>query len=101
MKYKKHVFICTNERTDGRKCCGEDHGMMLVKEMKRLLKEKGMNIDFRAQRTGCLDACEFGPSLVVYPKGTFYGNVQLSDVAEIIEKDLEQDKVVERLIIKY
>ena len=41
MKYKKHVFICTNQRAAGeRKSCGEAHGMELVKCFKKLLKDK-------------------------------------------------------------
>ncbi len=65
MKYKKHIFICTNQRgADAVKpSCGEEHGMALVTEFKKLIKAKGLNIDIRAQKTGCLDVCELGPAL--------------------------------------
>nr|HMT30987.1 (2Fe-2S) ferredoxin domain-containing protein [Bacteroidia bacterium] len=70
MKYDKHVFICTNQRPPGeRQSCGESHGLELVKIFKKLIKDSGLNADIRAQRAGCLDACEFGPSMVVYPEG--------------------------------
>ena len=52
----------------------------------------------RAQRTGCCDCCEYGPTVVVYPEGVFYGAVQLSDVEEIIEQHLIGGNPVERLI---
>jgi (2Fe-2S) ferredoxin len=54
----------------------------------------------RAQRTGCFDLCEQGPTVAIYPEGVFYGKVQLSDVEEIVSEHLENDRiVVSRLII--
>jgi (2Fe-2S) ferredoxin len=101
MKYKKHVFICTNQKDAPKKCCGETHGMALVDAFKASLKDKGLHLEVRAQRTGCLDICAFGPSLVVYPEGVFYGNVQLSDVEEIVESHLVNDTPVERLKLDF
>jgi (2Fe-2S) ferredoxin len=101
MKYKKHIFICTNQRPDGaRVCCGEDKGMNIVREFKKRMKDKGLNKNMRAQRTGCLDMCEHGPSVVVYPDGVFYGNVTVNDVPEIIDSHLVENRIVERLKIK-
>ncbi len=97
MKYKKHVFICTNQKPAPKRSCGEERGMALVDAFKEGLKNRGLHIEIRAQKTGCLDVCAFGPSLVVYPEGVFYGNVQLSDVEEIIESHLINDQPVERL----
>ena len=73
--------------------------MALVNALKDELKEKGLNLEIRAQKAGCLDVCAFGPSMVVYPEGVFYGNVELSDIPEIVESHLANDKVVERLVI--
>lgn len=97
MKYRKHVFICTNQKEAPKKSCGEAHGMVLVDAFKAALKTRNLHIELRAQRTGCLDMCAFGPSLVVYPEGIFYGNVQLTDVDEIVESHLVNDVPVERL----
>lgn len=101
MKYKKHVFICTNQKPAPKKSCGEEHGLALVEAFKQALKDRGLQIDIRAQKTGCLDACAFGPALVVYPEGTYYGNVQLSDVEEIVESHLVNDQPVERLKLAF
>lgn len=99
MKYIKHVFICTNQRaaTADRPSCGEAHGLELVKEFKRLIKEKNLATEMRAQKTGCFDICDFGPTVVVYPEAVWYVNVQLNDVAEIVESHLENNVPVERL----
>jgi (2Fe-2S) ferredoxin len=100
MIYKKHIFICTNQRPPGaRVSCGEEHGSALVAEFKKTMKEKGLNVEMRAQRTGCCELCEHGPIVVVYPEAIFYGNVQLSDVQDIVTEHLENDRIIERLQI--
>ncbi len=102
MLFTKHVFICTNQRPEGsRVSCGEGHGMALVAAFKKLIKDKGLNTEIRAQRTGCLEACEAGPSVVVYPEGVFYSNVQLSDVEEIVIEHLENNRIVDRLVMDF
>jgi (2Fe-2S) ferredoxin len=99
MKFKKHIFICTNQRTDGKECCGEQRGMALVEAFKEEIKQRKLSIDIRAQRAGCIDVCSHGPALVVYPEGIFYGKVELSDVVEIVESHLVHNIVIERLKI--
>jgi (2Fe-2S) ferredoxin len=102
MKFEKHIFICTNQRSEGeKKSCGEACGMALVKDFKKKLKEQGLNGKIRAQRAGCLDACEYGPSIVVYPEGIFYGSVKPEDVDEIINDHLINNQPVKRLIINF
>ena len=101
MRFTKHLFICTNERKEGtRPSCGEAHGLALVQAFKKLIKDKGLHTTMRAQRTGCLDFCETGPSVVVYPEGVFYGKVTLDDVEEIVNEHLIGNRPVERLIVK-
>ena len=99
MKFKKHVFICTNDKEAPKKSCGSVHGNQLVDAFKEQLKEKGLLQEIRAQKSGCLDCCAQGPTMVVYPEGVFYGNVQLADVAEIVQKHLVEEEIVERLRI--
>lgn len=102
MKYKKHVFICTNQRMQGeRKSCGEAHGLELVKLFKKLVKDNGLNVDIRAQKAGCLDVCDFGPAMVVYPEGVFYGSVTVNDVSEIFNEHIVNNRPVERLMIRF
>jgi (2Fe-2S) ferredoxin len=99
MIYDKHIFICINQRAEGaaRKSCGEARGMEIVDAFKKKLKEKNLPIKLRAQKAGCLDICDFGQTLVIYPEGVFYVGVELSDVDEIIEEHIVNNRVVERL----
>lgn len=68
------------------------------------LKEKaaaaGLTGQLRIQKSGCLDVCEQGVSVVVYPEGTWYGGVKPTDAEEIVESHLRNGKRVERLLIE-
>ena len=100
MKFKKHIFICINERK-GKESCGEEEGMKLVELFKKAIKKEGLNAEVRAQRAGCIDVCEFGPALVVYPEGVFYGKITEKDIAEIVESHIVNDVPVKRLRLKF
>lgn len=99
MVYEKHIFICVNQRAAGaaRTSCGEAHGLELVDAFKKKLKELNLPIKLRAQKAGCLDICDFGPTIAVYPEGVFYVGVQVSDVDEIISEHIANNRPVERL----
>src|SRR4051812_11577108 len=102
MRYEKHIFVCTNQRDEGhpRGCCREKGGEEVRSEFKRQLKSRGLQGQFRANISGCLDACEFGVSAVVYPDCIWYGGLTPDDVDEIITSHLLGDQPVERLLIK-
>ena len=99
MIYDKHIFICTNQRSpeSHRKSCGEAHGLEIVDAFKKKLKELNLPIKIRAQKSGCLDICDFGQTMVIYPEGVFYAGVEISDVDEIINEHIINNKFVERL----
>ena len=99
-KYERHIFICINQR-EHEESCGEAIGMRLVAKFKKTIAEKNLKVPIRAQRAGCLDVCNFGPALVVYPEGIFYGHVQESDVEEIVESHIVHGNPVERLVLKF
>ncbi len=97
--YQKHIFVCINERTDGRKSCGHDTGMAIVERFKSLQAEAKLAIKIRAQKAGCFDTCGFGPVVVVYPEGIFYKNVTLADVDTIFESHIKNNQIVQNLVI--
>lgn len=101
-RYEKHIFICENKRdpSDPRGCCAEKNSLVIRDLFKKRLKELGLNKKMRANGTGCLDACAFGPSIIVYPEQIWYGGVKVEDVEEIIQNHLINDKPVERLLIR-
>lgn len=101
MKFDKHIFICINQRTGtDRKSCGEAQGLKLVELFKKGLKDRNLPIKVRAQRAGCLDVCDYGPTLVIYPEGVFYVGVQPEDVDEIIDEHVLNNRPVQRLLLE-
>jgi (2Fe-2S) ferredoxin len=101
MRFEKHIFICTNQKAEGKTCCGEQRGMELVEKFREVLTNRGLKGKVRAQRAGCLDACKFGPALVVYPEGTYYGHVKPEDVANIVDEHIVNGRVVDSLALKF
>lgn len=101
-RFEKHIFICENKREPGhpRGCCNEKGSPEIKELFKKRLKELGLNSKVRANTSGCLDACEFGPSVVIYPEQIWYGGVTKNDVEEIIQSHVINNKPVERLFIK-
>lgn len=101
-RFEKHIFICENERPaeHPRGCCNDKNSKVIREKFKTRLKELGLNSIIRANGSLCLDACEFGPTIVVYPDQIWYGAVTANDVEEIIHSHLINNKPVERLLIK-
>jgi (2Fe-2S) ferredoxin len=100
--FQHHVFFCMNERDDcNRSSCGKQGAQVAQKHAKRRIKELGLNGPgkVRINQAGCLDRCEEGPVVVVYPEGTWYTYVDTSDIDDIIDSHLVKGEVVERLKI--
>ena len=100
-RFNKHIFICENKRPEGhpRGCCFEKGSVEVREQLKIRLKELGLSAEIRANGAGCLDACEFGVAIVIYPEQIWYGAVTKNDVEEIIQSHIINDKPVERLKI--
>ena len=99
--YQHHVFFCMNQREDGRECCGARAALDAQQYAKRRIKELDLrgHGKVRINQAGCLDRCDQGPVLVVYPEGTWYTYVDTTDIEEIIDSHLVGGKVVDRLKI--
>jgi (2Fe-2S) ferredoxin len=100
-RFERHVFVCTNKRPDGhpKGCCADKGSEEIRAALKAELRFRGINAIVRANASGCLDACEFGASMVIYPEGIWYGGVRREDVPEIVEKTIMNGEVIERLRI--
>jgi (2Fe-2S) ferredoxin len=99
MRFQHHVFVCENRRdpADPRGCCGAKGSPAIREALKAELHKRGLKGKVRANAAGCLDACAFGPTVVVYPEGVWYGGVKPEDVPEIVERHLVNGEPVERL----
>jgi (2Fe-2S) ferredoxin len=97
--FEHHVFVCTNQREPGsaRGCCSQDGKGALHTAFKDAVAAAGVKAIVRANKAGCLDQCEHGPVVVVYPGAVWYGFVQLEDVNTIVREHLVAGRPVERL----
>ena len=84
--YRLHIFTCTNRRPDGdpKGSCAEKGSEAVLSRFKELVAKLGLKGEVRANAAGCMDACAFGITVVVYPEGVWYGRVKLEDVDEIV-----------------
>ena len=100
--YKKHVFFCTNEKTNGRKCCQMAGATDMWQYARTRIKELGLSGEggIRVNRSGCLGRCSLGPTIVIYPDGIWYTYEDERDIDEIIQEHLVNDVIVDRLLIK-
>src|SRR5260370_28738958 len=98
--YRRHVFCCTNTRPPGhpRGCCSEKGSEKLRNYMKARAKEFGL-ADVRINAAGCLDRCELGPTMGIYPEGVWYGYRTTADLDEIPAPHLVGGGRVERLML--
>jgi (2Fe-2S) ferredoxin len=98
-KFEHHLFICTNERDKdaARPSCARSDSTELKPAFKEAIKEAGLKGKVRVNETACLDQCEHGPTLVVYPDAVWYGFVDATDVEEIVNEHLLHGRPVERL----
>ena len=99
--YKRHVFFCCNQRAPGETCCnarGATDLRAYAKDRVKALKLDGKG-SVRINSAGCLDRCDEGPVIVVYPEEVWYTYVDKADIDEIIEEHLVNGRVVKRLCI--
>lgn len=99
--FSQHLFFCTNQRDQGRQCCNQCGAQAARDYVKQRCKALGISGPgkVRINNAGCLDRCELGPVLVVYPEGVWYTYVDNDDLDEIIERHLVGGEVVERLLL--
>ena len=99
--FERHLFVCTNlrEPNNPKGSCSAKGSEELPLAFKQALDARGVK-GMRINKAGCLDACERGCAVVVYPEGVWYGGVTKGDVEQIVAEHLVGGKPVERLVMK-
>jgi (2Fe-2S) ferredoxin len=100
-KRERYVFICVNDRPPDhpRGSCAERGAPELVDQFELLIMEHDLVDEVRLIRTSCLDACEVGVTVAVYPDDVWYGRISMEDLEEIVERHLAGGEPVERLTL--
>lgn len=89
---RRHVVLC------GGTGCLSSHSDEIREEFVKLINERGLHDKVTVNQVGCFGFCSQGPFVKIYPEDTLYRMVKIDDVREIVEKDLENGEVVERLL---
>lgn len=100
-KFTSHIFVCGNRRSpeSPRRCCDPQGNDALRTAFKAEIKRRGLGPLVRANKAGCLDQCERGPIVVIYPQAIWYGGVSLDDVPRIVEHTIVGGRILEDLLI--
>jgi (2Fe-2S) ferredoxin len=94
--YTQHVLLCT-----GPTCCTPEAGLAAWEALKGQIKEKGLTAgDHACYRTkvGCLRICVQGPTMVVYPDGTWYSGMTADRIPRFVQEHLVEGRPVEEWI---
>jgi (2Fe-2S) ferredoxin len=99
--FTHHIFICGNQRAAAhpRGCCNADGSDALRTAFKAAIDKRGLGPLVRANKAGCLEQCEHGPTIAIYPQGIFYGNVTVGDVDRILDETVIGGQVIDDLRI--
>lgn len=99
--FTHHIFVCCNRREPGhsRGCCDPDGSGKLRDCFKAELKRHKLGPLVRANQAGCLDQCELGPTVVIYPQGIWYGGVTEKDVPRIVAETILGGRILPDLLI--
>ena len=99
--FQRHVFVCINERSadNPKGCCKAKGGVEVRDALKKELSARGIKKLVRANNAGCLDQCEHGVTVVVYPEQVWYGHVTVADIGELVDRHLVGGEVVDRLLL--
>jgi len=79
----KLVLVCTNERNDGRECCADKGAGDFHQKLKFAIAAVDPRV--RVSRSGCLDRCSTGTTVVIMPDNIWLGRVQEQDIPDIVK----------------
>lgn len=87
--YRRMIFVCTNATHDGdRPVCAERGSEGILKGLKEEVKKRGLKGKVRALKSGCMDLCEKGPNVMVWPEGILHSGVSAEDVPALVDRCL-------------
>ncbi|HIT17302.1 MAG TPA: NADH-quinone oxidoreductase subunit NuoF [Candidatus Caccosoma faecigallinarum] len=89
---KRAIILC------GGTGCLSSNSAQIAEKFKEILKERNLEDDVSVNIAGCFGFCSQGPFVKIYPEDTLYRLVKESDVAEIVDKDIVNHEIVERLL---
>ena len=90
--YHRHVFLCT-----GPSCCTPEVGLAAWEALKQAIKDRGLASGPSAcyrTKVGCLRICCHGPTMLVYPEGTWYHGMTAERIPQFVQQHLIEGEPV-------
>jgi len=91
---KAYIFICGHVKRDKR--CGVT-GPLLVEEFQRTLKAKGLENQVLISQVSHIGGHKYAGNVIIYPGGVWYGRVIPCHVEAIVEKHINQGKILKKI----
>ena len=86
LPFEKIIFVCTNQRDEGeRVCCQRGGGCELRDTLKAMVKTRQLRSKVRVSQSGCMDRCEDGPNIMVFPDNVWFSHVGSGDLEAILD----------------
>jgi (2Fe-2S) ferredoxin len=100
--YKKHIFLCTNQKDPGKACCANHDAKEMVAYAKQQASLMGITKDskIRINSSGCMGRCSEGPVMVVYPSGKWYTYKNKEDIDRILQAIIHETHDAESLVLE-
>ncbi|MCL2568361.1 MAG: NADH-quinone oxidoreductase subunit NuoF [Oscillospiraceae bacterium] len=89
---RNHILVC------GGTGCVAAKSKEIIEEFNLQLQKHGLENEAKVILTGCFGLCALGPIVVVYPEGSFYSEIKVENIAEIVEEHILKGRVVEKLL---
>jgi (2Fe-2S) ferredoxin len=87
--HQRHVFLCT-----GPSCCTPETGLGAWEVLKQQIKDKGLAATCARTKVGCLRICCHGPTMVIYPEGTWYHGMTAERIPRLVQEHLVEGKPI-------
>ncbi len=87
LPYRKIIFVCTHQRAEGeRVCCANRGGAELRDALKAMVKARRLKGKIRVSQSGCMDQCEKGANIMVFPDNTWWSAVNPEDLEPLLDE---------------
>lgn len=91
--HERHVLLCI-----GPNCCTPEQGQAAWDVLKQQIKDRNLGSVCNRTKVGCLRICQSGPTMLVYPEGTWYHGMSAERIPQFVEQHLVAGQPVQEWV---
>jgi (2Fe-2S) ferredoxin len=93
-----HILVCASFRgVEAKGKCIRKESLQLIPYLEEQFADRGMNA--MVSTTGCLNLCEEGPVMIVYPQAYWYRGITSEEAVDEILDALEDGKPARKYLL--